>query len=224
MEKNFDFEIFILKYVLKHSESILSNKIDQNFLTYSFFLHFWPKNHVFEVFVPKKFFSKKVFAHRVKNYISKTLSYNTHFYLESSQSYHYLKFLRLLLLLIHHHLQSPVAGPKNRGRHSQSPGTFGARQLTRLLHASEPISFRSQGNVLKKPSFRSRATITGYWPLLRFQANRKRLWESGALWSIKHLILDKRLYLEKIQISNFRFKIRTVEHICLENSKCPVTK
>ena len=49
-EKNFDFEIFVLKYVSKHSESIPPKKnFDQNFLILSFFDyfgHFGRKNKV----------------------------------------------------------------------------------------------------------------------------------------------------------------------------------
>ena len=57
MGKFFDFEIFGLKYVLKHSESIPTKKIfDQIFLTLSFFQaknFFRGKVFDFEIFVSK---------------------------------------------------------------------------------------------------------------------------------------------------------------------------
>ena len=41
MGKNFDFEIFVLKYVSKHSKSIPTKKnFEQNFLTMPFFHYF----------------------------------------------------------------------------------------------------------------------------------------------------------------------------------------
>ena len=41
MGKNFDFEIFVLKYVSKHSKSIpTKKKFEQNFLTMPFFHYF----------------------------------------------------------------------------------------------------------------------------------------------------------------------------------------
>ena len=62
MGKILDFEIFVSKYVSKHSESIPTKKnFDQKFSILPFFLDFWPKNHIFEVFGVKNFFSKKIF-------------------------------------------------------------------------------------------------------------------------------------------------------------------
>ena len=85
MEKIFDFEIFNLKYVSKHSESIpTKNKFDQKFLTLAFLAQ---KSCFLKFFGQKNFFEKKSFFHdRFKNFISKILSYKTHIFLESSQS------------------------------------------------------------------------------------------------------------------------------------------
>ena len=59
-EKNFDFEIFDLKYVLKDSESIPGKKNStKNFWLCHFFTIFGPKNHVFRGFWGQKFLSKK---------------------------------------------------------------------------------------------------------------------------------------------------------------------
>ena len=73
-------------------------------LKITFFEVFWAKN-----------FQKKNLRHRLKNFITEVLSYNTNYYNESSRSYHDPRFLQplLLRLRIHHHLQSPVPGLKN---------------------------------------------------------------------------------------------------------------
>ena len=61
-EKIFDFKIFILECVSKHSKSIPRKRIDQKFLSSPFFHHFWHKNHVFDDFLVKKFFLKIFFV------------------------------------------------------------------------------------------------------------------------------------------------------------------
>ena len=61
-EKNFDFEIFVLKYVSKHSEVIPTKKFfDQNFLTSSFFQYF-------ELFGRKTSPSKKNTQEKIFNF------------------------------------------------------------------------------------------------------------------------------------------------------------
>ena len=61
MEKVSDLQNFILKYILKHSQTILAKKIDQNFLTLSFFTILTQKSRFRRFFVEKKiFFSKKI--------------------------------------------------------------------------------------------------------------------------------------------------------------------
>ena len=59
MGKNFEIEIFVLKYVLDHSESIPTKKIfsTKNFCLCHFFDQKWPKIEVFW-----QFFSKKIFV------------------------------------------------------------------------------------------------------------------------------------------------------------------
>ena len=84
MGKIFEFEIFVLKYVLDHSESILKKKFffDQKFLSLTFFDPKMAKNRGFlKIFGRKKFFFKKIFVPSLRTFIAVLLSHHTHVYL-----------------------------------------------------------------------------------------------------------------------------------------------
>ena len=75
--KIFDFEIFVLKYVSKHSESIPKiNFSTKNFQRFSFFGHFWLKMKVFghfRIFLGQN--KKTPFGGLVRLFITVILSY-----------------------------------------------------------------------------------------------------------------------------------------------------
>ena len=104
-EKIFDFEIFVLKYVSKHSESIPKKKFfDQKFSKIFIFWSYFIINRGFWTFLGQKSFFQKKFHYRFKNFIDQIQRYHWLMYLYPLRRAHQMSWLHHLLRLIHHHL------------------------------------------------------------------------------------------------------------------------
>ena len=81
MKLFFEIEIFIIKYVLDHSDSIATKKfLTKNYCLCHFFDKEWPKLEIFVIFLVRNFFSKKFLYPPFEFFLAVLLSRHTYVY------------------------------------------------------------------------------------------------------------------------------------------------